>query len=168
MEKEISSPELLITTGEVTASTIKIPSSDLSFISDEVEQLYKKYPTDAGYDIIASEQVLIEPWSRAPISTGLKLAIPIGYYGMVCSRSGLAFKNGIQVGAGIIDSTYRGEVKCLLFNLSNDYFTVYKGDRIAQLIIIPLFQGKIKRTATLPETDRGTKGFGSTGIRVGE
>lgn len=130
----------------------------------EFKQLIKKNKYDAGYDICSNENICVPCKTRKLISTGLYLQIPQGFVGVIKSRSGLSVNEGIEVGAGVIDSTYRGEVKVLLYNHSFNSFPINKGDRIAQLLIIPLYDGEIKEVEELTETDRGGNGFGSTGI----
>jgi dUTP pyrophosphatase len=98
------------------------------------------------------------------VSTGIAVKIPIGYYGRVASRSGLAVKNGLEVGAGVIDSDYRGEVKVLLRNLGSQPFEFKSGDRIAQLIIEKIETPDVEEVIDLDVTDRGAGGFGSTGV----
>ena len=103
------------------------------------------------------------------ISTGISMAIPMGNYGRVAPRSGLAVKNFIDVGAGVIDSDYRGEVKVLLFNFGTVDFTVMPGDRVAQLIIEKYTMTHLEEVAgDLETTVRGDGGFGSTGIKFQE
>lgn len=118
----------------------------------------------AGYDLHAYESVSIPPHERKLISTGIQLAIPVGCYGQICSRSGLALKYGIICIAGVIDSDYRGTVGVLLYNTSNTTFEVKKGDRIAQLIIIPILTPTLLEASSLEKTERGEGGFGSTGV----
>ena len=96
------------------------------------------------------------------------MAIPIGNYGRVAPRSGLAVKNFIDVGAGVIDADYRGEVKVLLFNFSDSDFKVSPGDRIAQLIIEKYTRTEIEEVDDLDTTVRGEGGFGSTGFKFGD
>ena len=118
---------------------------------------------DAGADITASEKITIPPRERTLVSTGVRLEIPEGCVGLIWPRSGLAVKKGIDCGAGVIDSHYRGEIKVLLFNHSDTEFQIDPGDRIAQILI-----QKVKRVEFLPadqlnETARKDAGFGSTG-----
>ena len=118
---------------------------------------------DAGADITSSEKIAIPPRERALVSTGVRLEIPEGCVGLIWPRSGLAVKKGIDCGAGVIDSHYRGEVKVLLFNHSDTEFQIEPGDRIAQILI-----QKVERVEFLPanqlnETARNDAGFGSTG-----
>ena len=100
------------------------------------------------------------------VSTGVAVKIPVGYYGRVASRSGLAVKNTIEVGAGVIDSDYRGEVKVLLRNLGSQQFEFKSGDRIAQLIIEKIETPEVEEVTDLDVTSRGDGGFGSTGVSL--
>lgn len=134
---------------------------------------------DAGYDLYATESVKIKPMSRALVSTGLSIEVPQGYYARIAPRSGLAVKNGIDVLAGVVDSSYRGEVKVVLMNLSIDLasmmgltpniagssfdFNIKAGDRIAQLIIEKYHAVDWQEVESLSTTER-TGGFGSTGV----
>ena len=123
---------------------------------------------DAGHDLKAnlSEPVVIQPGGTQLIPTGLRMAIPEGMVGLVCSRSGLALKNQVFVlnAPGVIDSNYRGEVGVILHNTGSDPFTVTPGSRIAQLLLINLPQVALHPVEGLPETNRGGEGFGSSGI----
>ena len=122
----------------------------------------------AGMDIRAniSESIVLNPFERAIIKTGLFMSLPMGLEAQVRPRSGLAAKKGITVlnSPGTIDADYRGEVGVILINLSRDCFTVNNGDRIAQLVIARHEQIKWKEVTVLDETDRGEGGFGSTGV----
>ena len=118
----------------------------------------------AGYDLTSTETVTIYPGTRGVVSTGISIKLPEGVYGRIAPRSGLAVKNGIQVGAGVIDSDYRGEIKVLLFNHSGDHaFNVEPGDRIAQLICERCKLPEVIQVDELDETERGEGKFGSTG-----
>ena len=122
----------------------------------------------AGADVCAflSAPVTLQPGERAMIPTGLAFAIPTDYEVQVRPRSGLAAKNGVTVlnTPGTIDSDYRGEVKVILINLGTEPFTINNGDRIAQLIVAPVTGGAFTPVASLDETERGSGGFGSTGV----
>lgn len=118
---------------------------------------------DAGADLCPSAAITIPARSKALVPTGLRLAIPSGYVGLIWPRSGLAIQHSLDCGAGVIDSTYRGEVKVLLFNHSDRDYCVKKGDRIAQLLIQKVETVKFIAVEALEETSRGAKGFGSTG-----
>lgn len=124
---------------------------------------------DAGYDLYAVEDAWILPGQRAKIDTGIQISIPAGYYGRVAPRSGLAVKHGIDVLAGVVDSTYRGNVAVVLINLStgneDSAFKVNTGDRIAQLIIEKCHNVHFDEVKeSFEETPRGIGGFGSSGI----
>lgn len=120
---------------------------------------------DVGADLRSVEDTIITPNSRILVHTGLHMAIPTGYVGMVCPRSGFALKQGVTVlnAPGIVDSGYRGEVGVILLNTSEQTVTVHKGDRIAQMVFIPYAHMAFEHVESLPETDRGEGGFGSTG-----
>ena len=121
----------------------------------------------AGLDLRAnlSDKILIYPMERKLIPTGLFIALPQGYEAQIRPRSGLAIKSGITVlnSPGTIDSDYRGEIGIILINLSNERFVVNSGDRIAQMVISKYEQIKWEVLESLPKSNRGEKGFGSTG-----
>ena len=121
------------------------------------------HTTDAGADLFSIEDCIVNPSERKLISTGISLEIPEGYYGRIAPRSGLAAKNGIDVLAGVLDSSYRGEVKVILFNTSDENFEIKVGDRIAQLIVEKHYNFEFEVVDNLEETTRGSGGFGSTG-----
>ena len=123
----------------------------------------------AAMDLRAAVQVpiVLEPGERKLIPTGLAIAIPRGFVGVACSRSGLGAKHGViaLVAPGLIDSDYRGELMVTLYNTSKrEPFTIERGDRIAQLMIIPVFQPAWREVDELSTTERGEGGFGSTGV----
>jgi dUTP pyrophosphatase len=122
----------------------------------------------SGMDLRAftAEDVVMPPLGRAKIPTGLFVEIPPGYEGQVRPRSGLALRSGVTVlnSPGTIDSDYRGELEVILVNLGSESFRVKNGDRIAQMVISPVFRPEIAEAETLSETQRGAGGFGSTGI----
>jgi dUTP pyrophosphatase len=117
----------------------------------------------AGLDVCSIEDLIIEPRQRGTARTGLAVAIPHGFYGRVAPRSGLAVKHGLDVLAGVIDSDYRGELCCVLFNTSDTPITLAAGSKICQLIIEKIITPNAVWTADLDETARGAGGFGSTG-----
>ena len=122
---------------------------------------------DAGADLIAAEEVTIPAGGgRALVATGVALAIPEGYAGFVLPRSGLALRHGITClnTPGLIDSGYRGEIKCLLVNTdpTSDY-TVHRGDRVAQLVVMAVARAAFVAVDELGETQRGAGGFGHSG-----
>ena len=116
----------------------------------------------AAFDIYASSHQIIPPNARLAIKTDISLAIPFGYYGRIAARSGLTIKNNIDIGAGVIDSDYRGEIKPILINNSTKPFQISQHDRIAQIIIEQCADVTFQQVEELTETQRGTKGFGSS------
>jgi len=129
------------------------------------DQLTKKHPRDAGLDIRSAEKTKVYPFKRKLISTDLYVDIPEGFVGEVWARSGLAVKHGVIVGAGVVDSGYTGELKVLLFNMSDEVLEIEKGDRIAQLITKPIYTGEYEKVTIIDEAERGDKGFGSSGTK---
>lgn len=129
-----------------------------------------KYATvgSAGCDLVVRMEHphVLYPGDRHMFYTGIRVEIPPGFFGMVCSRSGFAHKHGIVVlnSPGIIDSDYTGELKLLLYNAGHKPHTVDPGMRVAQLVFAPHVQAKFKITSVLKPTERGNKGFGSTGV----
>jgi dUTP pyrophosphatase len=122
---------------------------------------------DAGLDLHSAERVVIEPGGRTLVRTGLALAIPPGFAGFVLPRSGLALRHGVTVlnAPGLIDAGYRGEVQVLLVNHDADAaVTVERGERIAQLVVQAVETAELVEVDDLAVTERGTGGFGSTGV----
>jgi len=123
----------------------------------------------AGMDLCAAipeaEQLILQPGQRALVSTGLRIALPPGVEAQIRPRSGLAISHGVTVvnAPGTIDADYRGTIKVGLINLGEEPFAITHGQRIAQMVIAPIIRGEWKVVTRLPETDRGTGGFGSTG-----
>jgi deoxyuridine 5'-triphosphate nucleotidohydrolase len=117
----------------------------------------------AGLDIYAIEDLTIRPRERALARTGLAVAIPQGYYGRVAPRSGLASKHGLDVLAGVIDSDYRGELGCLLYNAGNETIHLPASSKICQLIIEKIITPEAAWAEDISDTERGSGGFGSTG-----
>jgi len=123
------------------------------------------YATDgsAGMDLYADGGFHIYPGESALISSGISVEIDSDKVGLVWPRSGMAAKFGIDTGAGVIDSDYRGPVMVLLFNHGEETYRIKRGDRIAQLLIVPCYRPKIEVVDNLDETERGENGFGSSG-----
>jgi dUTP pyrophosphatase len=126
------------------------------------------YATDgsAGLDLYADEDCILDSvydGGRKVISTGISVEIDADKVGLIWPRSGIAVKNGIDTGAGVIDSDYRGGVKVLLFNHGEYAYKIKRGDRIAQLLIVPCYRPNIVAVDNLDETERGEAGFGSSG-----
>ncbi len=126
----------------------------------------KATPGSAGYDLFAFEPAVIPAWGQALVSTKLKIRIPNNCYGRIASRSGLSVNNGIEVGAGVIDMDYQGEIKVVLRNFSDSAFNVPRGKAVAQLILERCAYLPIKVISKLTDifgiTERGQKGFGSS------
>ena len=123
------------------------------------------HPGDAGADLHAAASVHLAPGGRAAVATGVAVAIPAGHAGLVVPRSGLARRHGIGVvnAPGLIDSGYRGEIVVLLVNHGAEPVDIARGDRIAQLVVIPVAVQEFVEVDELPASARGEGGFGSTG-----
>jgi dUTP pyrophosphatase len=125
----------------------------------------RAYPGDAGVDLAACEPVTLAPGERALVPTGLAVAIPDGYAGFVQPRSGLATRHGVTIvnAPGLIDSGYRGEIQVVLLNTDKEAtFSAEAGERIAQLVILPVPEVVLKEVDELPSSERGVRGFGSS------
>jgi dUTP pyrophosphatase len=124
------------------------------------------HPGDAGADLVAAEATVLLPGQRATVGTGVSIALPDGYVAFVVPRSGLAMKHGITIvnSPGTVDAGYRGEIRVTLLNTdSTQEYAIAVGDRIAQLIVMPVSRARFVPVDTLPGSERGTGGFGSTG-----
>ncbi|GAA1349130.1 dUTP diphosphatase [Falsarthrobacter nasiphocae] len=124
------------------------------------------HPGDAGADLASAEDVVLEPGRRALVGTGVSVAIPDGYVGLVHPRSGLAHRAGLSIvnAPGTVDAGYRGEIKVNLINLDPDTpIEIHRGDRIAQLLIQPVSRAAFVAVESLDASARGAAGFGSTG-----
>jgi dUTP pyrophosphatase len=123
----------------------------------------------AGLDLLAAvpetAPLVLAPGRHALVPTGLAIALPDGFEAQVRPRSGLAAKHGLTVlnSPGTIDADYRGEIQVILINHGGEPFTIRRGERIAQMVIAPVVQAKLVPIASLPDTERGSGGFGSTG-----
>lgn len=124
------------------------------------------HPGDAGYDLVACINGTIYPNQPFRVPVGFSMAIPEGYVGLVCPRSGLASKYSVTVAnaPGVIDSQYRGEIEVVLDNFGVNTFFFKEGDKVAQLVIVPCLSASFEVVESLDETKRGTDGFGSTGL----
>ncbi|BCS85497.1 MULTISPECIES: dUTP diphosphatase [Prevotella] len=126
-------------------------------------------PQSAGMDLRANidESIVLKPFERRLISTGLHIALPVGFEAQIRPRSGLALKHGITVlnSPGTVDADYRGEVMVLLINLSQEEFIINDGERIAQMVIARHEQGLMELVDELDETERGIGGYGHTGVK---
>ena len=127
------------------------------------------YAGDAGVDLRSTIDLVLQPFERALVPCGIAAAIPPGYAGFVLPRSGLAIKRGVTLvnAPGLIDSNYRGEIQAILANLdAKEPFEIKRGDRIAQLVIMSVPEVAFEELSELPETSRGTGGFGSSGVSL--
>ena len=123
----------------------------------------KAYGFDAGWDLFSDEDITIPPHATHAISTGIAIQLPDGFFGKIFDRSGNALRNGYQVLAGVIDNGYRGEVKIVVLNYTDNPITIKKGDKVAQLVLIKTYYSEVKECKELSPTERGKKGFGSSG-----
>lgn len=141
---------------------------DVLIIAPEVPAY--AHPGDAGADLVSTESLRLEPGQRALIPTGVRIALPDGYAAFVVPRSGLAAKHGITIvnSPGTVDAGYRGEIKVSLLNTDPvEAFDIAQGDRIAQLIVMPVTRARFIPVDELPDSARGSGGFGSTGYQNG-
>jgi dUTP pyrophosphatase len=125
----------------------------------------RAYPGDAGLDLASCQPILLAPGERALVPTGLAVAIPPGYAGFVQPRSGLAASHGIALvnSPGLIDSGYRGEIQVVLLNTDRERtFSAEAGERIAQLVVLPVPEISVREVDDLPASERGVRGFGSS------
>lgn len=147
---------------------VDVPIIAASIGNDPVLPAYA-HPGDAGADLVAAEAVRLEPGERALVATGVRIALPDGYAAFVVPRSGLAAKHGISIvnSPGTVDAGYRGEIKVSLINTDiHSAYDVAVGDRIAQLIIMPVTRAVFLPVDELPDSARGHGGFGSTGYQA--
>lgn len=124
------------------------------------------HPGDAGADLVAAEAVVLAPGQRATVGTGVSIALPDGFAAFVVPRSGLAMRHGLTIvnSPGTVDAGYRGEIRITLLNTdSSEEFAIEVGDRIAQLIVLPVARAQFIQVDRLPGSHRGEGGFGSTG-----
>lgn len=143
-------------------STARLPLA----ASDEALVPTRAHADDAGLDLRSAIDVELAPGERALVPTGVSIALPPGTVGLVCPRSGMAARHGITIvnAPGIVDAGYRGELKVALLNTdTSEAFTVRHGDRIAQLVIVPILVPEVHRVTTLDASARGERGFGSSG-----
>ncbi|TAL41478.1 MAG: dUTP diphosphatase [Salinibacterium sp.] len=126
------------------------------------------HPGDAGADLTAAEAVELAPGARATVATGVSIALPDGFVAFVVPRSGLAARHGITIvnSPGTVDAGYRGEIRVTLLNTDTEHpYSVQIGDRIAQIVVMPVSRARFIPVTKLPGSHRGEGGFGSTGLR---
>lgn len=130
--------------------------------AEKFPPLAKAYKGDAGFDLYSAETRTVYGNTSVKIKTGISVAIPEGYFGKVFDRSSIATQTPFLVKAGVIDSGYRGEIIVVLQNLKVDPWQITTGQKIAQMVVLPVPEFKIEPVDELPEEDRGDKGFGSS------
>lgn len=138
-------------------------------LSDGARAPQRAHADDAGLDLASTREVTIAPGGRATVPTGVAIALPPGTVGLVCPRSGLAAKQGVTVlnGPGVVDAGYRGEIRVVLHNTDPERpCEIATGDRIAQLVIVPMLPLEPQVVESLDSSDRADRGFGSTGARA--
>ena len=131
-------------------------------VSPEAVLPTRAHPDDAGLDLYNLDDVLLEAGAGKVVKTGIALALPAGHVGLVADRSSLG-KKGIKTAGGVIDAGYRGEIHIVLWNISPESIQLKRGERIAQLLILPVATPAVQEVSSLNETSRGVNGFGSTG-----
>jgi dUTP pyrophosphatase len=134
-------------------------------IDKKVELPSYLYESDVGFDLRANESIKLFPGEQKEVKTGIIIEIPEGCVGLIRDRAGIVTKMGVHTAAGTFDPGFRGEVSIFLINLSEETRYIEQGMRIAQMIIIPVIKPKIIEVKELSDTQRGNKGFGSTGIK---
>ncbi len=157
-------PEKIINESENNFPETKNQTNTLLIekLSDNAKLPQKAHPGDAGYDLYASDYYSISPYGQALVSTGIKMAIPDGFVGLIWDKSGIAFE-GLKTMGGVIDSNYRGEVKVIIKNLSEESFNIVPGQKIAQILIQAICDFEITEENIKDQTAREAGGFGSSG-----
>lgn len=144
-----------------------VPKIELKYVGDS--ELSYNYVTDSGFDLFSSEEIILEPFGRALVPTGVFLDIPEGFEVQIRSKSGLAINQGLMVlnSPGTIDEGYTGEIKVIIFNTNKDQFKISKGMKVAQAVLSRCLQGRwvdLVKVDSIKSKDRNENGFGSTGI----
>lgn len=142
---------------------VERPLLKFQILNEDAKLPQYAHEDDAGFDLYATEEVLLKPGGRHIFKLGIASQIPHGWFVSLRDRSGLAAKQGLHILAGVVDSGYRGEWGAVVVNLGEDAVSIKKGDRVAQGILQPVAHAKIEQAAQLSETERGKGGFGSTG-----
>ena len=147
----------------------RLPNYNIHFTAETDELIpYKKHQTDAGWDLKSKlPDFTLHPGGQIKIPTGIRIAIPRSFAGMIFPRSGLGTKYRVRLAntVGIIDSDYRGEIIVFLTNEGKTELKIYQYDRFCQLLIVPVVTGNLIKKETLPSTIRGEGGFGHTGVK---
>ena len=132
-------------------------------LDSEMTTPFYAHEGDAAFDLRSAEELVLEPKKRHTVKTGLKMAIPKGYFGLIKDRSGYAHKFGIHCLAGVIDAGYRGEIGVVMVNLGDEPFAIKKDMKISQMLIMPIPNMNLNLVDSLDDSVRGEGGFGSTG-----
>jgi dUTP pyrophosphatase len=167
-KKEIKSKKKKSSTSNVFVSDNSkenLPVIKIKKIDKKVELPSYLYNSDVGFDLRANESIKLFPGEQKEVKTGIIIEIPEGCVGLIRDRAGIVTKMGVHTAAGTFDPGFRGEVSIFLINLSEETKYVEQGMRIAQMIIIPVIKPKIIEVKELSNTERGDRGFGSTGIK---
>lgn len=149
------------------STAMSLPTSEclqVKLLSERAKMPVRGSPQSAGFDLASAEDTVVPAGGRAVVKTDLSVACPAGTYARIAPRSGLAVKNMIDCGAGVVDADYRGNVGVVLFNFGPEAFAVKIGDRVAQLILEQISMVPAVKVEELTETQRGEGGFGSTGV----
>ena len=154
-------PSLKRTQQAETGSFIE-PPLKVKRLSDRATLPFRATPGSAGYDLCSAENTIIKAGTRKIVKTDLSIAVPERHYGRVAPRSGLAFKKGIDIGAGVIDADYTGPLGLVLCNNGTEDFVIEEGDRVAQLLLERVAVPDVQEVDELDKTARGAGGFGST------
>lgn len=158
MTPESTAPDVAPAKAPAPAESLKI-----KLLNETAKLPTRGSSFSAGHDLYSCEDSVVPARGKALVKTGLQIRVPAGCYGRVAPRSGLALKKFIDVGAGVIDADYNGEVGVVMFNFSDESFIVKTGDRIAQLILERICMADVVQVDALDDTERGSGGFGSTG-----
>ena len=156
---------------EDALKAIKTKNLKVELLNDDAKFPEYAYPSDSGFDLYSTVEVILQPFGRALVPTGIKLSIPEEYEIQVRPKSGLAINQGLTVlnTPGTVDSGYNGEIKVIIFNTNNISVTIPKGMKVAQAVLCPVVNGKyvnLIQVDKINEGERGENGFGSTGINV--
>jgi len=154
---------------EDALKSIKTKTLKVELLNDNAKFPEYAYPSDSGFDLFSTEEIILQPFGRALVPTGIKLSIPEEFEIQVRPKSGLAINQGLTVlnTPGTVDSGYNGEIKVIIFNTNNISVTIPKSTKIAQAVLCPVVNGKYVNLVQVDEVndgDRGDNGFGSTGL----
>lgn len=155
---------------EDAIKTFKTKTLKVELIDNDAKFPEYAYPSDSGFDLFSTEEVILQPFGRALVPTGIKLSIPDEFEIQVRPKSGLAINQGLTVlnTPGTVDSGYNGEIKVIIFNTNNISVSIPKGTKIAQAVLSPVVNGKyvnLVQVSKVNDGDRGDNGFGSTGLK---